>query len=60
MKRKESEVQVVRETKVQKTVRGEVGGAGTLKYRKKVSSDLYFYCMPLLHVLVYDSLIIYR
>ncbi|KAK3857870.1 hypothetical protein Pcinc_035916 [Petrolisthes cinctipes] len=39
VKRKESEVQVVRETKVQKTVRGEVGGAGTLKCRKKIPDN---------------------
>lgn len=40
VKRKEPEVQVVRQTKAQKTSRGEVGGAGTLKYRKRVSTRL--------------------
>ncbi|XP_068247368.1 S1 RNA-binding domain-containing protein 1 [Palaemon carinicauda] len=36
VKRKESDVQLVAEVKVQKTVRGEVGGAGTLKHRKRI------------------------
>ncbi|XP_063585380.1 S1 RNA-binding domain-containing protein 1-like [Penaeus indicus] len=39
VKRKDSEVQVVGQTKAQKTGRGEVGGAGTLKYRKRIPDN---------------------
>ncbi|XP_045596104.1 S1 RNA-binding domain-containing protein 1 isoform X2 [Procambarus clarkii] len=39
IKRKENDVHVVGEVKVQKTGRGEVGGAGTLKYRKRIPDN---------------------